>query len=137
MNQSIKFCFAAALGSFVFATGAQAHHSFAEFDKTKQSSVAGTVKYFEFTNPHVWVWLTVPGTGPQAGLWGFESGGPSQFDRMGISRSTFAPGTQLTITFHPLRDGRKGGDLMTAKFPNGDVIDIKKQVKIFANGEVQ
>jgi len=116
---------------------AQAHHSFAAFDKTKTDTLAGTVKFFEFTNPHVWIWLSVPGTGPNTGLYGFESGGPSQYDRMGISRSTFAPGTEVTITYHPMRDGRKGGQLLTAKFANGDVLDIMKQVKIFSNGEVQ
>jgi len=136
MIRFAKFCSVMLLGGTLTLT-AQAHHSFAAFDKTKTATLAGTVKFFEFTNPHVWIWLSVPGNGPNTGLYGFESGGPSQYDRMGISRSTFAPGTPVTITYHPMRDGRKGGQLLTAKFANGDVLDIMKQVKIFSNGEVQ
>lgn len=112
---------------------AQAHHSFSAFDRSKYQTVSGTVKFFEFTNPHVWIWLTVPGVG----LYGFESGGPSQYDRMGIARDTFAPGTKVAITFHPLRDGRMGGSLVSAKFPNGETLDMMKQVRIFASGEVR
>jgi len=127
------FCFAALLAASPLV--ANAHHSFAAFDKTKVATLSGTIKYFEFTNPHIWIWLNVPGSGPTAGLYGFESGGPSQFDRMGISRDRFAPGTQATFTYHPMRDGRKGGQLMVAHFADGQTIDIMKYVKTFAAGE--
>ena len=136
MKHSWNFVGPAFLAAMIATTTAQAHHSFAAFDKSKTMTVAGTIKTFEFTNPHVWIWLTVP-SGANAGLYGFESGGPSQLDRMGISRSTFAPGTPVTITYHPMRDGRKGGQFLIAKFRDGSTLDMMKQVKIFSNGEVQ
>jgi len=37
------------------------HHSTANFDQTKLSTVTGTVKYFSFTNPHSFIDLEVPG----------------------------------------------------------------------------
>lgn len=120
------------LVAMLFTTSAFAHHSFAAFDKTKTGTLIGTVKYFEFTNPHVWIWINVP----QDGLYGLESGGPSQYDRMGLGRDTFKPGMNLIVTYHPLRDGRKGGQFLTAKMPDGSTLDMMKQVKTFSNGEV-
>jgi hypothetical protein len=120
------------LMALLFVSPAFAHHSFAAFDKTKTATLVGTVKYFEFTNPHVWIWINVPNDG----LYGLESGGPSQYDRMGLGRDTFKPGMPLTITYHPLRDGRKGGQFLTAKMPDGSTLDMMKQVKTFASGEV-
>ena len=36
-----------------------AHHSFAIFDRDKQVTLSGTVKEFQWTNPHVFVQLVV------------------------------------------------------------------------------
>jgi hypothetical protein len=48
------------------AQPAVAHHSFANFDLNKELTVAGTIKEVQFTNPHVWLQITVPdGKGSQ------------------------------------------------------------------------
>ena len=49
-----------------------AHHSFAAFDLTAQKSVTGTVKEFDWTNPHTWIWVNVPSTQGVVEVWGFE-----------------------------------------------------------------
>ena len=36
-----------------------AHHSGVMFDHSSQKQVTGTVSNFEWTNPHVWLWITV------------------------------------------------------------------------------
>jgi hypothetical protein len=46
--------------------------------------------------------------------WGFEAEGPSTLTRAGIRRSDFAPGTKLTITGHPMKDGRSAAAWMRA-----------------------
>ena len=38
---------------------ALAHHSFAMFDARKSASQKGVIKEVQWTNPHVWVHLTV------------------------------------------------------------------------------
>ena len=131
------FLVCAALLNVVAGRGANAHHSFAMFDKTKSASVAGTIRAFEFTNPHVWIWLDVPAGSAKAGVYGFEGGGPSQLDRLGLGRETFKPGEKVTITYHPLNDGRQGGQFLKAQFPDGTVLDMQKEVKIFSSGAVQ
>ena len=41
------------------AIPALAHHSFAMFDAEKKMTLDGTVKEFQWTNPHSWILLTV------------------------------------------------------------------------------
>ena len=41
------------------STPALAHHSFAMFDQTKELTLVGTVREFQWTNPHSWIQLTV------------------------------------------------------------------------------
>jgi hypothetical protein len=43
----------------VCAVPAVAHHSFAMFDAEKTMSIEGTVKEFQWTNPHSWIHLMV------------------------------------------------------------------------------
>ena len=42
------------------ATASFAHHSGAMFDQAKTVTLAGTVKEYQFTHPHVWIELMVP-----------------------------------------------------------------------------
>ena len=37
-----------------------AHHSYAEFDTDNKMTIAGTVKEFQWTNPHSWLLVNVP-----------------------------------------------------------------------------
>ncbi|HEX5278775.1 MAG TPA: DUF6152 family protein, partial [Micropepsaceae bacterium] len=36
-----------------------AHHSFAMFDRDKTLTLTGTVKEFQWTNPHAWIYMMV------------------------------------------------------------------------------
>ena len=42
------------------AAPALAHHSFAPFNLEAEKTLIGTVKAFEWTNPHTWIWVDVP-----------------------------------------------------------------------------
>ena len=44
----------------VAAIPAFAHHSYAEFDTEKKVTLEGTVKEFQWTNPHSWMLVMVP-----------------------------------------------------------------------------
>jgi hypothetical protein len=106
----------AAIGA---AAPALAHHSAAMFDHTKKITLAGTVKEFQYTNPHSWLQVMVPETGKQPVLWGFEAEGPSTLLRAGIKAQTFRPGDKVTIVFNPMKDGRPAGALLTATKADG------------------
>jgi hypothetical protein len=83
-----------------------AHHSAVMFDDAKEITVSGTVKEFQYTNPHSWLLVDVKNQDGTVTTWGFEAEGPSTLIRAGIRKSDLAPGTALTITGHPMRDGR-------------------------------
>ena len=103
----LRFSTAAlALTLVAVAVPAVAHHSAAMFDEKKEVTVTGVVKEFQYTNPHSWLLVDVKGADGKVTTWGFEAEGPSTMMRAGIRRSDFAPGTPITITGHPMRDGR-------------------------------
>jgi len=114
---------AAALAVLAAVSGpAFAHHSFAMFDRDKQISVTGTVKEFQYTNPHSWIMILVPGPDGKVVEWGFESEGPSTLLRNGVKRSSLTPGEKVTATAFPMRDGRPAGALIKIDKADGTVI---------------
>lgn len=116
-----KFAIAAGL-SLGLSGLALAHHSFAAFDVTTQKEITGTVKKFDYTNPHTWVWLDVPNDHGGVDTWGFEGMSPNYLGRRGWTRATLKPGDKLTITFRPMKDGEKGGMWVSGKRPNGETL---------------
>src|SRR5499426_2280125 len=83
-----------------------AHHSGAMFEKEKTITVEGVVKQFQYTNPHSWLLVDVTNKDGSVTTWGFEAEGPTTLMQVGVRRSDFTPGTRLTITGHPMKDGR-------------------------------
>ncbi|MFT3905938.1 MAG: DUF6152 family protein [Steroidobacteraceae bacterium] len=123
-----------ALTLLASAGSAFAHHSFAMFDRDKTLTINGTIKNVEWTNPHVWIWVSVPNKDGVLEDWALESGGPSQMTRMGIKRTAFKPGEKISCDVHPMKDGRIGGQLVMATLADGSHIDVMKSVKAFAAG---
>ena len=85
---------------------AAAHHSVAVFDRSKEVTLTGTVKSFQYTNPHSWLIVDVLGKDGKTTTWGFEAEGPSTLMRAGIRMSDLARGTKIVIVGHPMKDGR-------------------------------
>ncbi len=92
-----------------FAAPGSAHHSFAMFDMTKETSYTGTIKAFEYTNPHTWTRLLVPNGKGGTDEWAFEGLGPGSLKRWGWTKDTLKPGDKVTIVAHPMRDGSRAG----------------------------
>lgn len=99
-----------------------AHHAGTMFsDEVKE--ISGTIKEFQFTNPHSWIQVMVetkPGDPPQE--WSVEWGSPNQLGRNGIRPSTFKPGTKVTMRVRPMRDGSPAGGFVGAKFEDGKTV---------------
>jgi hypothetical protein len=116
----------------VLATPAFAHHSGAMFDPTKTVTLEGTVKEFQYTNPHSWLEVLVTGADGKVTEWGFESEGPSTLLRAGIKAKTFMPGDKITVTGHPMKDGRAAGSLMSATKADGTVYNPRARPQVSA-----
>ncbi len=105
-----------------FAAPAFAHHSFAMFDATKTVTLEGTVKEFEWTNPHSWLRLYVNDTTGKPVLWALELSSPARLTTMGMHADSVKIGDKVSVTFHPMKDGTRGGQFMEAKLPGGKSI---------------
>jgi hypothetical protein len=92
----------------------QAHHSFAMFDAQKTLKLEGTVKEFQWTNPHTWVQLVVKQPNGTEEEWSIEGASPNALSRQGWSRLVMKPGDKAVISIHPLKDGTHGGALVSA-----------------------
>jgi hypothetical protein len=99
-----------------------AHHSFAMFDQSKQLSLTGTVKEFQWTNPHAWIELNVANERGEQVQWGVELNSPNNLKRQGWKATTLKPGDKVTVVINPLRDGSRGGLFVSVTLADGTTI---------------
>ena len=90
---------------------AAAHHSFALFDVSKTVELEGTVKKFDWTNPHSWVTLEVLEPDRTVSEWLIELPSAATLARNRWHKNYLKPGEKLIMRVNPLKDGRKGGAL--------------------------
>jgi len=98
----------AALALLVLAPSADAHHSPVMFDQSKTVVLSGTVRQFQWTNPHCYIQLVVEEGGRQT-EWNMEMGAPVYLYNRGWRPSTLRAGDKIKITASPLRSGATGG----------------------------
>lgn len=101
------------------AIPAAAHHSFAMFDQKKILTLQGTVRQFQWTNPHAFIELEAQG----GQHWSVELNSPNNLKRQGWNRVSLKAGDQVTLRMNPLRDGSHGGLFLDVKLPNGRTLD--------------
>jgi hypothetical protein len=109
----------AVMGVVLVAIPASAHHSFTMFDNSKTVVITGTIKYFQWTNPHTWTWIDVTNDAGVTETWGIEGMSPNYLGRRGWTKDTLKPGDRVSITIFPLKNGLKGGTFLRAKLADG------------------
>jgi hypothetical protein len=91
---------------------AYAHHSFAVYDRSQVLTIKGSIKSFQWTNPHCVIWVLVqPEGGGEAQEWTIETTSPGVLTRGGWTRNSVKPGDRVAVDYYPLRDGSHGGGL--------------------------
>ncbi len=114
MKTSQQLLIVAGLASAALAAApALAHHSFAMFDNDKSITIEGTVKEFQWTNPHIWVQVMVKDASGKEVEWSVEGGSPNGLSRQGWSRRSANAGDKVSVVVHPLKDGNAGGSLIS------------------------
>ena len=103
----------------LYAMPVVAHHSFAMFDASKTMTLEGTVKEFQWTNPHSWIFLTVADAGGQPTQWAIELGSPGGLVRQGWVPKTLTAGMKVKVVVRPLKDGKPGGQFLGVTLPDG------------------
>ena len=110
----------ATIAAMCLAMPALAHHSFSMFDHDKTITMNGTLKEFEWTNPHAWIHIMA--TDEKSGKpveWSFEMGSVGQIAAQGWKPDLVKPGDRIAVMMHPLKDGSHGGQYVSATLPDG------------------
>jgi hypothetical protein len=109
MHRTARLLLAAAA---FLAGSALAHHSPVMFDQKQQVTLTGTVREFQWTNPHAYIQLLVKNAQGEEEEWSLEMGASLYLYNLGWRPSSVKPGDTLTVTIAPLRKGGNGGLVM-------------------------
>jgi hypothetical protein len=123
MKTALRVLLIALVASLVTSAVAIAHHSFAMFDRTVEKVISGTVVRWQFNSPHSWLYLNVKNADGTDTLWSFEGSAPPSLLPRGITGSSFEPGSAITISYCPMKDGRPAGGLGWARLANGTFLN--------------
>lgn len=102
---------------------ASAHHSFAMFDADNPVELKGSVKTWEFVNPHSWLVLTVQQDGQPVDF-AIEGSSVNTLVRQGFHTESFMPGEEISVVVSPLKDGRRGGAFVRATKADGSTLSM-------------
>jgi hypothetical protein len=116
------FFFALLAQLAVVTDTALAHHSPVMFDQAQPLTLSGTVRQFQWTNPHSYIQLVVKNDQGQDEEWSLEMAAPTYLYNLGWRPSTLKAGDAVTVTIAPLRKGGKGGLVLKAMTADGKLI---------------
>jgi hypothetical protein len=98
----------------------RAHHAFfAEFDDMKPIKLKGTVTRWELVNPHSWIHMDVKGPDGKTVEWMIEGGSPNALFRLGFTKDSLPPGTEIVVQGFQAKDGANRGVGSNLTFPDG------------------
>ena len=124
----MRFQFAGAVAGAVALAAApvQAHHSFAMFDLTKEVTVSGTVRQFQWTNPHAYIQVVAKDAQGKDVEWSMEMGAPMYLYARGWRPRSLRAGMRVNVTLNPLRNGKPGGVVRDVTGPDGKAIGTNR-----------
>jgi len=97
-----------------------AHHAFsAEFDVNKPLKLHGPVTKWELINPHSWIYLDVKGSDGEVTNWMVEGGSPNSLFRLGFTKDSLPPGTEIVVDGYQAKDGSNRAVGAKLTFPDG------------------
>jgi Family of unknown function (DUF6152) len=118
-NNPLTLTLSAVLLLISFAGSVSAHHATASFDMTKSMTVKGTVTGFDWTNPHVYIYVDVKDEKGAVEKWSVEMASTGMLARAGWRRDTVKAGEEITIFGNRAKDGRPFLHLSKVVFANG------------------
>ena len=123
----------AAVGSMAMFSGPlPAHHGVAGYDMTKTITLHGTVSKFDWSNPHVVVYVDAKNEGGEMQHWTIEFAAPVHMVRAGWSKNSMKAGDDIVIETHPSRNGAPVGITSTITFilktvVNGQALPVRSE----------
>jgi hypothetical protein len=96
-------------GAIAGAGPLQAHHSNVMFDNSTEVALTGTVKEFQWGNPHCYIQVVVTAEDGSTQEWSVEMAAPMYLYGLGWRPTTLKAGDTISTTVWPLRSGEPGG----------------------------
>jgi len=107
--------------AMLLSTSGYAHHSFGMFDNTTELWLEGSIREFQWTNPHAWIQIVVKDDTGNDVEWSLEGGSPNILSRNGWNRTVLQPGEKVRILIYPLKSGEPGGAFLEVHKEDGSV----------------
>ena len=107
--------------AIVVGRPAAAHHSYAMFDHTKSLTLHGTLKEFQWTNPHCFIQVLVDSNAGPA-EWSVQMDSPQSLYRRQWRPGTVKPGDKITVIIHPTKDGSHSGQYVSGTGAGGHAL---------------
>jgi hypothetical protein len=104
---------------FVVSIPLLAHHGNAAYDISNPVSVKGTVTSFQFTNPHVMIFLESKNDKGQVEKWEGELTSPNHLSRAGWTHNSLKAGDQVTLIGARAKSGTRALWLTKVIGPDG------------------
>lgn len=113
---------AAVAGMALAAPSATAHHSFAMFDRSREVTVNGVVREFQWSNPHAYIQVMAKDSGGSDVEWSMEMGSPMYLYARDWRPRTLRAGMEVEVRINPLRNGSPGGVVLDVRDKDGNLI---------------
>ena len=88
---------------------AAAHHSLSAYNVSTYRTVDGTVKSFEWTNPHARLILVVTDANGRTVNWNLDGPSTGRLTSGGFKKDVIASGDRIKVAYNPRRDNASGG----------------------------
>jgi len=125
MKGLLIFTLAIAAGLLLCPIPMLAHHGTTAYDHSKTLKLKGTVTRFDWANPHASLEWDAKTESAGVEHWVVELTSPGMLTRSGWHHDSLKVGDDVTVYFHPSKNGTKFGLFQRVVFADGrpDLID--------------
>jgi hypothetical protein len=110
--------------SVILATSPATAQSYLMYAADKEVVLEGTVKDFQYSNPHAVLEMMVPGPSGTSVQWDILMPSPIKLSKAGIAEKALQPGDKVSVLAHPLKDGGTGGSLIEVMKQDGSILSL-------------
>ena len=124
MRHTVLAAAALSIGLLMSASPTLAHHGGSAYDNSKTITLTGTVKTFDFIQPHPIIGLDVKDESGNMVNWSIEMTSPNHLVRYGWNGHKLKPGDQISVTGNAAKNGLKVLNLRKIAWATGEVIPL-------------
>jgi hypothetical protein len=124
MRHTVLAAAALSIGLLMSSGPTLAHHGGSAYDTSKTVTLTGTVKTFDFIQPHPIIGLDVKDESGNVVNWSIEMTSPNHLVRYGWNGHKLKPGDQISVTGNAAKNGLKVLNLRKIAWATGEVIPL-------------